>query len=204
VSHSPAMDGPKAPGPGPVPFGVSPGPWGPVHVAVRSGALVALELMTPSEVFVPALERRLRAPVVPLAEAGGADREVVEIARAQLEEYLDGRRRAFELPIDLVGVSAWDRAVLAGVAGIPYGRVTSYGRLARLIGRPGAARATGGAVGRNPIGIVIPCHRVIAGDGSLGGYGGDWFGSRRELLAIKRGLLEREGVSLPATEFVGG
>ncbi len=68
---------------------------------------------------------------------------------------------------------------------------------------PGAARASGGAVGRNPIGLAIPCHRVIAGDGSIGGYGGDWYGGRQRLLEIKRDLLEREGVTIPATEFVG-
>jgi methylated-DNA-[protein]-cysteine S-methyltransferase len=77
------------------------------------------------------------------------------------------------------------------------GEVTSYGRLARAIGRVGAARAVGGAVGRNPIGLAIPCHRVIAGDGSIGGYGGDWFGSREQLVEIKRELLAMEGVELP-------
>jgi O-6-methylguanine DNA methyltransferase len=77
--------------------------------------------------------------------------------------------------------------------------VTSYGRLAREIDRPGAARAVGGAVGRCPIGLIIPCHRVIAGDGSLGGYGGDWFGSRERLLELKRELLLREGIDIPLT-----
>jgi methylated-DNA-[protein]-cysteine S-methyltransferase len=86
---------------------------------------------------------------------------------------------------------------------VPYGQVTSYGRLAREIGRPGAARAVGGAVGRNPIGLAIPCHRVIAADGSLGGYGGDWWGTREQLLEIKRELLEREGVTLPARHSGG-
>ena len=76
--------------------------------------------------------------------------------------------------------------------------MTSYGRLARAIGRPGAARAVGGSVGRNPIGLVIPCHRVIAGDGSIGGYGGSWFGDRDALLAVKRELLSLEGVHLSA------
>ncbi len=87
--------------------------------------------------------------------------------------------------------------MLAGVRTLGWGEVTSYGRLARSIGRRGAARAVGGSVGRNPIGLAIPCHRVIAGDGTIGGYGGDWFGSRDDLLAIKRELLEREGVHLP-------
>jgi methylated-DNA-[protein]-cysteine S-methyltransferase len=79
--------------------------------------------------------------------------------------------------------------------------VTSYGRLARSIGRPGAARAVGAAVGRNPIGLIIPCHRVIAGDGSLGGYGGGWSGEREALLDIKRRLLATERIELPARVF---
>ena len=98
--------------------------------------------------------------------------------------------------------SAWDEAVLRQVRRIGWGEVTSYGRVARAIGRRGAARAVGGAVGRNPIGLAIPCHRVLAGDGSIGGYGGDWFGSREELLDIKRELLRLEGVGLPARDLV--
>ena len=98
--------------------------------------------------------------------------------------------------VDLRVRSNWDRLVLDGVRGIAPGRVAGYGQVARSVGRPGAARAVGGAVGRNPIGILIPCHRVIAGDGTIGGYGGDWFGSRDERLAIKRALLRLEGVVL--------
>jgi len=63
-----------------------------------------------------------------------------------------------------------------------------------MIGRAGAARAVGGAVGRNPVGLVVPCHRVIAGDGTLGGYGGGWWGGRQAGLELKRELLAREGV----------
>ena len=105
--------------------------------------------------------------------------------------------RSRALPLGLADRGSWDRTVLAGVRTLGWGEVTSYGRLARSIGRRGAARAVGGAVGRNPIGLAIPCHRVIAGDGTIGGYGGDWFGSRDDLLAIKRELLAREGVTLP-------
>jgi methylated-DNA-[protein]-cysteine S-methyltransferase len=71
--------------------------------------------------------------------------------------------------------------------------VTSYGRLAELLGAPRAGRAVGGSVGRNPVWIVVPCHRVISGDGKLGGYGGG-----AHMLRLKRVLLAREGVSLPA------
>ena len=105
---------------------------------------------------------------------------------------------AFDLPLDLSGLSAWDRRVLEGARGIPYGEVTSYGRLATAIGHHGAARAVGGAMGRNPLWILVPCHRVIAGDGTLGGYGGTDRVSREAALDFKRRLLASEGVEIPA------
>jgi len=186
---------------------VAPGPWGPIHVAACGDVIVAIELMTPTPSFVASLERRLQRPVIratdPSAVTSPATRDLLERTQAELAEHLAGERRTFDLPIELVGLPSWDRLVLEGVRQVPYGRVTSYGRLARLIGRPGAARAVGGAVGRNPIGLLIPCHRVIAGDGSLGGYGGDWYGTREELLAIKRSLLGLEGIGIPARNFVG-
>jgi methylated-DNA-[protein]-cysteine S-methyltransferase len=188
-------------------YSVAPGPWGPIHLAACGESIVAIELMTSTPSFVASLERRLQRPVSaavdPSAITPTATRDLLERARAELAAYLAGERRTFDLPIELVGLSVWDRLVLEGVRGIPYGSVTSYGRLARLIGRPGAARAVGGAVGRNPIGLVIPCHRVIAGDGGLGGYGGDWYETRQELLTIKRGLLGLEGIGIPARDFVG-
>jgi len=187
----------------PAAYAVLAGPWGPVHVAVHGGAVVAIGLLTASGPFVASVERRLRGAVVPGSEAGVADRRLLAEVGSQLDAYLSGSRREFDLPIDLVGLADWDRLVLSRVRTIPHGCVTSYGRLARLVGRPGAARAVGGAVGRNPIGLVIPCHRVIAGDGSLGGYGGERYGSREESLALKRSLLEREGTELPARGFVG-
>ena len=93
---------------------------------------------------------------------------------------------------------AWDRHVLGEVARIPCGSTASYGDIARRVGAPRAARAVGGAVGRNPIGLLIPCHRVIAADGTIGGYGGDAWGSREDRLEIKRALLAREGVEIEA------
>ena len=155
--------------------------------------------MSPTEVFVAGLRRRLGAEVGPAARVPAGTRALIDQGVRDVASFLAGRRSKFDLPLDLAGLAAWDRLVLDGVRGINYGEVTSYGRLARRIGRPGAARAVGGAVGRNPIGLFIPCHRVIAGDGSLGGYGGDWFGSRAALLEVKRSLLEREGIRLPVT-----
>jgi O-6-methylguanine DNA methyltransferase len=166
-------------------------PWGAIHVAVSERGVVALETLTPREVFVEGLQRRFRRDV----DEGRADL-LDEVVR-QLEEYLDGDRRAFTLPIDLADRPAWDQAVLAAVAEIPWGEAISYGTLARAVDRPGAARAVGGAVARSPIGIVVPCHRVIAADGTLGGYGGDWFGSRERGLDLKQGLLALEGLAIP-------
>jgi methylated-DNA-[protein]-cysteine S-methyltransferase len=173
-------------------------PWGPIHVAATGSAVVAVELLTPTDRFVEALERRLRADVVPARTGPASSRRLLDLAADQIASYLDGAATAFDLPIELRGRAPWDELVLGGVRSTPWGSVTSYGRVAERIGRRGAARAVGGAVGRNPIGLFIPCHRVIAGDGTLGGYGGEWYGTREALLAVKRTLLGLEGISLPA------
>ena len=175
---------------------VIPAPWGPLHVAATDRGIVAVESLATTEDFVERLETRLRGRVA--ADGPPAARALADRAAAQLTEYLAGRRRTFDVPLDLVGRPTWDRDVLAGVQAVPWGAVTSYGRVARRVGRPGAARAVGGAIGRNPVAIMVPCHRVVSGNGTLGGYGGDWFGSRETLLDIKRELLRIEGVELPA------
>lgn len=168
-------------------------PWGPIHVAANRRALVGLAVLSPREPFVADVARRTGLDI-----ASGAANPLLERAVAAVRAFLAGDPSGIEgLPLDLADRGSWDRNVLGGVRTLRWGEVTSYGRLARSIGRRGAARAVGGAVGRNPIGLAIPCHRVIAGDGSIGGYGGDWFGSRDELLAIKRELLAMEGVTLP-------
>jgi methylated-DNA-[protein]-cysteine S-methyltransferase len=166
-------------------------PWGPIHVAAWDRGLVALESMTVPEWFAAGLERRLRAEVV------AGPHPVLDEVVAQLADFLDDRRRTFDVPIDLSDRPAWDQAVLRAVCDVPWGAVASYGQIARAVDRAGAARAVGGAVARSPIGIVVPCHRIVAADGSLGGYGGDPFGSRMEHLRLKRELLLREGVDIP-------
>jgi methylated-DNA-[protein]-cysteine S-methyltransferase len=168
-------------------------PFGPLHLAATEGGICALALRSTDASFVAGLGRELRGPVVTAESGTAAQRALLERARVQLGEYLAGTRRAFDLPLDLDRCSTWDRAVLEAVRAIPLGETASYGEIARRIGRRGAA---GGAVGRNPIGLVIPCHRVIAADGTLGGYGGGWFGEREEALALKRALLAREGVTV--------
>jgi methylated-DNA-[protein]-cysteine S-methyltransferase len=108
---------------------------------------------------------------------------VLASATRQLCEYFDGDRRGFELPLDPVGTPFQLRCWLA-LRSIPYGTTISYGEQARRLGHPRGARAVGGANARNPISIVLPCHRVVGADGTLTGYGGG--------LAAKRVLLDHE------------
>ena len=172
-------------------------PWGPIRLAATSGGLVAVEQLTSAEEFAARLERRFGMPPIDLdtAPADGPAVRHLEAARRAFDAFVAGDLGALgDLPIDLDDRPAWDRLVLAAVRGIRPGATASYGEVARMIGKSGAARAVGAAVGRNPIGLVIPCHRVIAGDGSLGGYGGGWWGGRQAGLELKRELLAREGV----------
>jgi methylated-DNA-[protein]-cysteine S-methyltransferase len=92
--------------------------------------------------------------------------------RRELDEYFEGRRREFDLETDLSSVPAFQQQVLHELARVPFGQVTTYGALAAKVGKPHAARAIGGAMNRNPIPIVLPCHRVIGANGSLTGYAG--------------------------------
>jgi methylated-DNA-[protein]-cysteine S-methyltransferase len=103
----------------------------------------------------------------------------------QLNEYFNGGRREFDLPLYFEGTT-FQRRVWQELTEIPYGETWSYGQLARRIGKPSASRAVGLANGRNPISILVPCHRVIGADGSLTGYGGG--------LERKRWLLAHEGL----------
>ena len=171
-------------------------PWGPIHVAATDRGIVAVAWLQPIEQVTADLERRLHGEVADARAAAADDprRALLDRTIAELKRWLDGEPATFDLPLDLADRPAWARAVLEAVKGTPWGEVTSYGAVARAIGRPGAARAVGGAVGRNPIGIVVPCHRVIAGDGSIGGYGGDAWGNRESRLELKRALLRLEGV----------
>jgi len=126
----------------------------------------------------------------PLEKLRISDTEIhdsVNSAITQLKEYFDGSRRDFELSLDLQGtefqVAAWN-----ALAEIPYGRTASYGQQAASIGRPKAVRAIGGANGRNPVAIVLPCHRIVGADGSLTGFGGG--------IAVKKWLLGHEHTML--------
>jgi methylated-DNA-[protein]-cysteine S-methyltransferase len=120
---------------------------------------------------------------------GDPDPEPFGLAAEQLGEYFAGDRQEFDLPLAVAGTSFQQR-VWAALREIPYGETESYGELAARIGSPGASRAVGLANGRNPIGIIVPCHRVIGASGSLTGYGGG-IERKRQLLDMEREVLWR-------------
>ncbi|SDM00217.1 methylated-DNA-[protein]-cysteine S-methyltransferase [Geodermatophilus siccatus] len=149
---------------------VVPSPIGPLTVVRdQDGALVRLAMSPPRALEADALGAR--------ADAGFED-----VAR-QLAEYFAGERTAFRLPLRPVG-SRFELAVWDQLTRIPYGETRSYGHVAEAVGEPGGAQAVGAANGRNPIAIVVPCHRVVGADGRLVGFGGG--------LPRKRFLLDLE------------
>jgi O-6-methylguanine DNA methyltransferase len=174
------------------------GRWGPVFVAATDRGVAAIEWLTTEEAFKASVVRRLAGPVAkagsPTPE-GDRDRHLRTAVR-WVEAFLAGRPPKDRPPIDLDDRPAWDRHVLGAVADIPWGRTASYGEIARRIGAPRASRAVGGALGRNPIAFMIPCHRIIASDGTLGGWGGDRWGDQATRLRHKQDLLLREGVTV--------
>jgi O-6-methylguanine DNA methyltransferase len=166
--------------------------WMGLGATVIGVAAVVLPKMTRR-----AVERELSG----LLEAGGAVRKSrltssksalngtaavhLQSARSAILAYLSGQARSFDVPLDLDGQPRFRRRVWEVLQTIPYGRVRSYGWVARKIGKPKAARAVGGACGANPAPLLVPCHRVVAGNGSLGGFSGG--------LSVKKQLLELEG-----------
>ena len=114
------------------------------------------------------------------------DSSLLDPVRRQLDEYFAGARREFDLPLDWTLVRGFARGVLEATARIPYGETRTYGEIAAEAGSPRAFRATGNALGSNPIAIVIPCHRVVASGGRIGGYGGG-LDRKRLLLGLEAG-----------------
>jgi methylated-DNA-[protein]-cysteine S-methyltransferase len=178
------------------------GPWGPVHVAATDRGIVAVEWLTTDAAFDGGLARRLggRVAVASPDRPGGRRERLLARGVDAVESFLAGRRETADVALDLADRPAWDRRVLAVVVAIPWGQTASYGEVARRVGAPRAARAVGGALGRNPISFLIPCHRVIAADGTIGGWGGDRWGDATDRLAMKRDLLLREGVTVAARD----
>jgi len=176
------------------------GDGAPFLVAATDLGIVAAAWESDQGAFTSELRSRLRVPVVTLAEAGLDDpaATVLRAAIPTIERLLRGLRTdGSDVSIDLGDRPAFDRRVLGEVRGVGWGRTASYGDIARRVGAPRAARAVGGALGRNPISLLIPCHRIIAGDGTLGGYGGTGWVDRDRQLSRKEALLLREGVTVP-------
>jgi methylated-DNA-[protein]-cysteine S-methyltransferase len=123
--------------------------------------------------------RRPAATEVPRTSVRGPVRE----AARQLDQYFAGKRKVFDVPLELSGTEFQERVWLT-LAEIPYGETVSYAELARWVGRPLAFRAVGQANGANPVPIILPCHRVVAADGTIGGYGGG-LDTKRQLLALE-------------------
>lgn len=154
-------------------------PIGPVFAAATEAGLVRVSFLRSEASFVAELRRQLKAQAVKSPEKLAG-------IMAQLRDYLKGKRRAFDVPVDLRLATPFQRRVLQAALGIPRGQTATYADIARRIGQPGAARAVGQALGRNPVPIVVPCHRVLASDGSLRGYsGGGGVRTKARLLALE-------------------
>jgi methylated-DNA-[protein]-cysteine S-methyltransferase len=142
------------------------------RLVLESDGDVLIGIWLPNETRVPAVSGHDAPPVL-------------KDTATQLEEYFAQERMEFDIPMELNGTT-FQKEVWAELSKIPYGRTISYGELARRVGRPKGPRAVGQANGRNPIPIIVPCHRVVASNG-IGGYGGG--------LPLKRSLLAVEGVA---------
>jgi methylated-DNA-[protein]-cysteine S-methyltransferase len=163
-----------------VAYDVTDSPLGPLLVAATERGVCRIA-------FEPEAERDLEE----LARLHGTrvlrSPRPLESVRRELDDYFERRRRVFDLVVDVAALPTFQRFVLEELARVPYGETATYGGLAARIGRPRAARAVGGALNRNPIPIVLPCHRVVGANGKLVGYAGG--------LERKRALLELEGVA---------
>ena len=118
------------------------------------------------------------------------DHPVLKRAIEQLTDYFTGSRMQFDLPLDLSGGTAFQQSVWQALLAIPQGTTASYGQISSRIGKPAAVRAVGAAIGRNPVSIIVPCHRVLGTNGSLTGYAGGL--NRKTALLLLEGVLEKE------------
>ena len=155
-----------------------PSPLGTIAIAATDQGLAGL-WFTENQRHLPA---ELNGPA---AWPDDASHAVLRQAGQQLGEYFSGQRQHFDLPLDLRCGTPFQQSVWQALLGIAQGEVISYGEVSRRIGKPAAVRAVGGAIGRNPVSIIVPCHRVTGSSGALTGYGGG--------LDRKTALLRLEG-----------
>ena len=163
-------------------------PFGPLWIAVGPKGVVTIHYGDePSHGELARIVRTYGPGVLP-------DPKRADPVARELDEYFEGKRRTFSVPVDLSPLTAFQRRILGATARVPYGQVATYATVAAQAGNRLAFRAAGAALGSNPVPIVVPCHRVLASDGSLGGYGGG--------LAAKRQLLQMERGSVPPGGWV--
>lgn len=163
-----------------------PSPIGPLLLAASERGLSALYMQ--AQRHVPDEPDPRWSPASPSEPLQAA---ILDETSLQLDDYFAGRRSTFDLPLDVEG-TPFQQAVWAGLRAIGYGETLSYGELARRIGNPNAVRAVGLANGRNPVSIIVPCHRVIGTNGSMTGYGG---GLERKVFLLD---LEKQVLARPA------
>lgn len=161
-------------------YGVVDSPLGPLWVAVGPRGLLNIHYgAEPSPLELRRIVRTYGPGVLPDA------RRVDEVAR-ELDQYWSGKRRGFDVAVDLSPLTPFQRRVLTVTTRVPYGALVTYAKVAHGAGNDRAYRAAAAAVGDNPIPIVVPCHRVVASDGTLGGYSGG-LDAKRRLLQLERG-----------------
>ncbi len=161
-------------------FDVIESPIGPLLVAASGRGLARIFFDAEPELHLERLAKAFGPRVLRSASS-------VDAAHRQLDEYFAGTRSSFDLDVDLRGAAPFAHQVLGELARVPYGQTTTYGTLAAKVGAPRAARAVGMVMNRNPIPIVLPCHRVVGSTGKLVGYGGGL--ERKEFLLRLEGAL---------------
>ncbi len=142
--------------------------WGPFGIVVRgTGRPVRWRLVA---TFLPQPRERIQRTIARRWPDAVGSSDLLPRFRKQVVDYFAGRRITFDVGLDLTDASPFHRLVLEACHRVPYGKTSSYGELARVVGNPAAARAVGGAMASNPLPLVIPCHRVLRSDGSMGGF----------------------------------
>jgi len=161
-------------------YGIMDSPLGPLWIAVGPRGVVNIHYgVTPDPRELARITRAYGPGVLP-------DRRSCDRVLTELDQYFAGRRKRFDVEVDLAPLTPFQQRILMATARVPYGELTTYKVVARQAGNEQASRAAGAALGANPIPIVVPCHRIVAADGTLGGYAGGLVAKRR-LLALERG-----------------
>ena len=161
-------------------YDVMDSPLGPLWIAVGPRGVVNIHYgATPDPRELSRITHAYGPGVLP-------DRRSCDRVLTELDQYFAGRRRSFDVTFDLAALTPFQQRILTATSRVPYGELTTYKVVARQAGNEQASRAAGAALGANPIPIVVPCHRIVATDGSLGGYAGG-LAAKRRLLALERG-----------------